>query len=80
MLQKHGKLTESRKAAGELDSSFEGIEDGALTTRMNEPTVTYSSGTVDHLCLVWFMPGTSLPVEMDACVCCPSSQDQMSVK
>lgn len=38
------------------------------TTWMSEPTVTYSSGTVDHLCLVWPMPGTSLPVEMNVCV------------
>lgn len=35
---------------------------------MSEPGVTYSSGTADHLCLVWPMPGTSLPVEINVCV------------
>lgn len=35
---------------------------------MSEPTVTYSSGSMDHLCLVWPLPGTSLPVEMNVCV------------
>lgn len=35
---------------------------------MSEPGVTYSSGTADHFCLVWPMPGTSLPVEINVCV------------
>lgn len=47
----------------------ENNRDRLLTTWMNQLTVTYSSGTVDHLCLVWPMFGTSLPVEMNVCVC-----------
>lgn len=35
---------------------------------MSEPTVTYSSDSMGHLCLVWPLPGTSLPVEMNVCV------------
>lgn len=50
------------------------------TRTAGSPAVTYSLGLVDHLCSVWFMPGTSLPVETDVCVCCPSSSVQMSVK
>lgn len=54
--------------------------DDGLTSWMNEPTVAYSFGPVDHLWLVWPMPATSLPVDMIVCVCCPSSKQQMSVK
>lgn len=35
---------------------------------MSEPTAAHSPGPEDHFCHVWPVPGTSLPVEMNACV------------
>ncbi len=72
MCSKAVKCLQKLKGSRGAEVSFlkeENGRDGALTTWMNEPTVTYSSGTVDHLCFVWPMPGTCLPVELSVCVC-----------